>query len=228
MAFPLLAGVWLDNTPFDSLVATQQLANIFAMCLAPQGGIITMGGIDRRLYQGTIQWTPIKAKLWYVISITDVAVEGVSLGLPSSMYNVIGGGTILDSGTNTLVVNSEAYDIMFARFVDRCAFVDLPGVCDVLSNLTIFHPGTCFPLTQYDIDSYPTVSVTLQGTGPLSLTGRDYLLKHPERHGQYCLGIQPSGDGGFTILGNVFQNPFYTIFDRANMRLGFASSRNCM
>jgi len=71
------------------------------------------------------------------------------------------------------------------------------------------------------------VSVTLEGTGPLSMRGRDYLLPHPELDGRYCMGIQPSGLGGFTILGNVFQNPFYTIFDRQNKRLGFAPSRNC-
>src|SRR5690349_6900513 len=35
-------GVWLRNTPFDSLVQTGQLANVFAMCLAPQGGVITL------------------------------------------------------------------------------------------------------------------------------------------------------------------------------------------
>lgn len=37
-----LLGVWLRNTPFDSLVQSGQLANVFAMCLAPQGGVITM------------------------------------------------------------------------------------------------------------------------------------------------------------------------------------------
>jgi len=42
MAYPRLAGVWLSNTPFDSLVQTHQLANVFAMCLSPQGGVMTL------------------------------------------------------------------------------------------------------------------------------------------------------------------------------------------
>lgn len=84
MAYPRLAGVWLSNTPFDSLVQTHQLANVFAMCLSPQGGVMTLviilsipkkiyisfltsknkkGGIDSKLYTGSIQWTPIKREV---------------------------------------------------------------------------------------------------------------------------------------------------------------------
>jgi len=227
MAYPKLAGVWLNNTPFDSLVQTGQLANVFAMCLTPQGGVMTLGGIDDRFYTGPIQWSPIQEEMWYVLKVEDIGVDGRTLGLPAQMYNQIGGGTILDSGTNTFVVNSEAYDIIFARFIDYCTVADLVGICDVRANLTIFHPGTCYNMTQADIDAYPPVSVTLEGTEPLTLRGRDYLIPHPELDGRYCMGIQPSGLGGFTILGNVFQNPFYTIFDRENKRLGFATATNC-
>eukprot|EP01027_Heterolobosea_sp_BB2_P024116 GEZU01036300.1.p1 GENE.GEZU01036300.1~~GEZU01036300.1.p1 ORF type:complete len:234 (-),score=72.71 GEZU01036300.1:82-783(-) len=230
-----ITELW-NSTAFDALVEAGQLSNVFSMCIdnAQGTGQLTVGGIDGSLYEGEILYTPIIFPKWYVIYMTDLSVNGVTLGLPSPMYNKIGGGTILDSGTNTLVVTEAAYEILFARFVEYCSSAQVPlvGVCGagVEANATLF-AGECFPMTSEDIAKFPSVEVTLRGVenAPFVLRGEDYLIQHPDLGaGTYCLGIQSSGLGGFTILGNVFQNPHYIVFDRANMRLGVARrSQNC-
>ena len=64
---------------------------------------------------GDIEQSPIIDTMWYVIQMTDLGINEVSLGLPSSTYNRLGGGTILDSGTYNLVVAGEAYNAMFSK-----------------------------------------------------------------------------------------------------------------
>ena len=225
MAYPTLSSVWLHNTPFDALYAAGELKRkIFGLCLGDDRGQMSWGSIDENLYlNNTIYYTPVITKLWYSIEIEDMGVSGTSLKLPKSMYNKLGGGTIIDSGTNTFVVSEEIYDVIFARFIDVCASRNLVGLCNVSSNKTLFS-GNCFDMTEEEIDQFPRVGVKFKGTEQvwLNVTGRDYLWKHAEKGGKYCLEIQSSGPGGFTILGNVFQLPFYIIFDREVDRLGFA------
>jgi hypothetical protein len=217
LGYPSLSGVWLNRSLFTSLrAAYPALADVFSMCLSDQGGILTFGGYDPRLFSGALQYTPITTKQWYVLEWIDLGVAGKSVGLPSSTYNRIANGTILDSGTNTLVVAGEAYPLVAALV---CAHAPpISGLCD--ANKGIF-AGGCFAMTQQQVDAFPPVYVKLRGTDHLELRGRDYLLLHPEKD-LYCMGIQSSGAGGFSILGNVFQHRWYTVFDRANSRVGFA------
>ena len=42
------------------------------------------------------------------------------------------------------------------------------------------------------------------------------------RWGECVFKIQPSYGGGYWILGDVFMEAYYTLFDVENMRVGFA------
>lgn len=226
MGYPHLAGVWRDATTFDAWVGAGSLRAVFGMCLSDTlaGGLMTFGGVDESVFQpGTMQYSPIIDKAWYVLNVTDLLIDGVSAGLPQPSYNKIGTppGTILDSGTNTFVISGEAYDILTKRTVANCAAKPLHGVCDAPAGATIFD-GACFAMSAAQRAAYPTVSPVLMGTGPLGVKPETYLLPHPEKEGHYCMGIQSSGPGGFTILGNVFQANYYVEFDQVNTRLGFA------
>jgi len=221
MAFPTIAGVWLKNTVFDSIVDEGELANVFSLCLGSNGGHLTIGGINSSLYTGEIEYSPLLEEEWYVLNITDVGVNGQSLGLPSSIYNKIAGGTIVDSGTYNLVINGDAYDVLFAIFLEMCSTTDLIGVCSPPANETLF-AGYCFEMTQSQIDAFPNITITVDNVRPLNIQGKYYLLRN--NTSQYCLGIQSSGIGGFTILGNVFQQPFYIVFNRQGKSLGFADA----
>eukprot|EP01104_Vermistella_antarctica_P002845 TRINITY_DN13045_c0_g1_i1.p1 TRINITY_DN13045_c0_g1~~TRINITY_DN13045_c0_g1_i1.p1 ORF type:complete len:486 (+),score=80.89 TRINITY_DN13045_c0_g1_i1:28-1458(+) len=222
LGYGAIASVWANRNVFDSLSLPEDM---FAICINnPKGtGILTVGGADSTLYSGSLSYSAVTDEAWYVMEMLDIAVNGTSLGLPSPTYNKIANGTILDSGTNTLVVNGDAYDIIRQQFSAMCNVTRLPGICNVPANETLFD-GVCYQIQPEDLSLFPEVSITLNGTVPLSITGKDYLLPHPEKHGNLCMEIQSSGPGGFTILGNVFMQPFYIVFDRANARLGFAQA----
>lgn len=220
LGYDSLSGVWLNHTVFSTFVSSGLIEDKFGMCVSTQGGVLTFGGFDSTLYHGQVQYTNIIQKQWYVIRAVDMGLSGDSFGLSSSTYNRIGGGTILDSGTNTLVIAGEAYNILQDQFCKK--YPKLPGAC----GPTSLFDGNCYDISFDVIDQYPTVYITLDGTGQLEIRGRDYLIPHREKNGKFCLGIQSSGIGGFTILGNVFQHRFYVMFDRNNSRLGFAEANN--
>lgn len=81
-------------TVMDSLVSTNQVANIFSMCTTGAGGAMELGGI-LNYYSGAIQWTPLLTPhYFYSVYVNDVQVGGQSLGLSATTYN--SGGSIVD------------------------------------------------------------------------------------------------------------------------------------
>lgn len=53
------------------------------------------------------QWTPLLQETYYVVNMTDMLVDGGSIGVPSHIYN--DGETIVDSGTTDLSIPHSAY-----------------------------------------------------------------------------------------------------------------------
>ena len=66
------------------------------------------GDIDEELYKGDLLYTPIVKKWYYEVIVTDIAVNGISLGFNCKKYNY--DKTIVDSGTTNLRVSEEIFD----------------------------------------------------------------------------------------------------------------------
>lgn len=82
-------------TIFDQWVSAGQLQDVFSMCLAEEGGKMVLGG-DGTEGGDVVMWTPIIDESYYVVNMTDMLVNGQSIGIHSSIYNT--GGAIVDSG----------------------------------------------------------------------------------------------------------------------------------
>jgi hypothetical protein len=88
------------------------------------GGVLTIGGLDPNLYTGSITYIPLVKYLGeyilYTLPMTDIQVNGVSVGLPSIEYQTHGtlGGCVLDSGTNTILFPTPIYNPWQKTFVD--------------------------------------------------------------------------------------------------------------
>ena len=59
-----------------------------------------------------------------------------------------------------------------------------------------------------------------------------YLIMHvldPLDPSHYCLGIRPTGPGGFLIIGDTIMERFYVIFDNVHNQIGWApvNKKNC-
>lgn len=78
------------------------------------GGVLTLGGIDPALYTGAIEYTPIEKYfgeyLLYTIAMTDILVDGTSIGVSQQTYNRVPlGGCVVDSGTNTFLLPNNIF-----------------------------------------------------------------------------------------------------------------------
>lgn len=215
---------------FPQLVQAGFYDNVWAMCLhegSTSNGTLTLGGIDPQLYTGDIQYTPIVNTGYYSVNLNEITVAGTGLGVTQV--------AILDTGTNVLLLPDEAYSSMKTKFLKDCdQGKAYRGVCDQPADQTIFD-DLCFELTAADIAAYPDITLELsgeQGVVELAMTPSQYLLlgdKRAKSATQSCLGVRPTGKGGFLIIGDTTMQNYYLIFDNAQERIGWApvNTDNC-
>eukprot|EP01092_Planopodium_desertum_P008942 TRINITY_DN380_c0_g1_i4.p1 TRINITY_DN380_c0_g1~~TRINITY_DN380_c0_g1_i4.p1 ORF type:complete len:444 (-),score=31.81 TRINITY_DN380_c0_g1_i4:55-1242(-) len=240
--FQVIDGVWgvayqrvsgFNATPaFQALVNAGQLADVFSICLNQNSGILTLGGIDTTLYTGQIGWEPI-LKLnsdgqygLYIFHMQDFQVNGVSVGINSTVYNEV--AMAIDSGTNGWLLPTPAFKTMTILIEQSCVLADLPGVCNVTAGQKNLFQGGTFTMTPEQIAEFPLL-ITVLDNVKLVASGYDYLVPITPGSDQYQFGYSDSGYPGLTLIGDVGMKPYYTIFDRQNTRVGFAAvSGNCL
>lgn len=75
--------------------------------------IKVFGDLDEDLYKGDMLYTPIVKKWYYEVIITDISVNGNSLGINCKKYNY--DKTIVDSGTTNLRVPEEVFNLILIQ-----------------------------------------------------------------------------------------------------------------
>lgn len=107
-------------------------------------------------------------------------------------------------------------------FLDIASQGYLRGISDASSGKTLFD-GWCYTMSSSDISAFPTISIELTGSVSLSLSGSQYLYLISGQY--YCLGLAQGGTG--TVLGDVVMKNYHVIFDKQNLRVGFAPLSSC-
>ncbi|XP_072494526.1 gastricsin-like [Notamacropus eugenii] len=182
-------------------------AAVFAFYLSgdensDDGGEVTFGGVDTSLYTGDINWTPVTEEAYWQIGISGFSIDGESTGWCSD-----GCQAIVDTGTSLLSVPSD----MFSELMEYIgAEEDEDG--DYLVSCS-------------SIDSLPTLTFNINGVD-FPLPPSAYIL---EGDSTYCevgiMTISLTSESGQSlwILGDVFLRNYYSVFDLANNRVGFAN-----
>jgi len=199
LAFPCLS-VNKVPTPFENVVSQGLVQNAeFAFYLGDSRsdkGELLLGGTDPKHYTGDFTYVNLREATYWEITLNGLNVDG------TSYVGSEGSKAIVDSGTSILtgpsdVVKNIAKQIGAKRIIEGEYMV----ACDY---------------------SLPNLDFVINGV-TYSLSPSDYLI--PD--GDMCLfgmmGLDiPQPTGPLFILGDVFMRKYYTVFDVANKRVGFA------
>jgi len=214
--------MWQGQTVFSHLVQDIPIYDGFAMCLNEDGGILELG-VSYKGGPGFV-WTPIEDYLWYSIEMEDLKVNGKSIGV--SWYDINWNGVIVDSGTTLVIVPSDVLDALHQSFLALCPTVNLVGVCNVDKGKSLFDQ-LCFPMTQDQVNQFPTLDFPLKNIATLPLSPQYYLWQGAGIPGYYCLGIQFFDDDLPLILGDVLLQAYHVNYDNYNGYVGFGPRESC-
>uniref|UniRef100_A0A663MBM4 Peptidase A1 domain-containing protein n=1 Tax=Athene cunicularia TaxID=194338 RepID=A0A663MBM4_ATHCN len=206
LAYPGV-GISGYNTLIQNMMQQNQLTEpIFSFYYSRNptynyGGEVILGGVDTQLYTGEVLWTPVVQEFYWKIGIEEFSIGPSATGWCSQ-----GCHGIVDTGTFLLTIPGQFMSAFLqqlgAEENDEGYIVDCSSV-----------------------PSMPTLYFAISGA-QLSLPPSVYVLNN---NGVCSVGVEStyvSSTNGqpLWILGNVFLRQYYSIFDIANNRVGFALS----
>lgn len=218
MAFKSLAcNPSCFDPPFDALVKTGLVEDIFSICMTSTGGKLMLGGFDKRVARSKVQYVKLThsgAERYY-----RVTLDG-KLGIGDEFVEIPDFHTaIVDTGTTLIVTSTRTFAAIKEQLQKK--FCDVPELCHPDSW---FQSGMCVNLSDQDLALMPTFSFNVGGDVRLTLRPEDYMLAYKRGRRQYrCVGIMGmDGLGGMVVLGNTLMQRYVTVYDRKGGRIGFA------
>jgi cathepsin D len=199
------------TTPFTNLIGGGQCAEpIFAFWLSrdpdsgAKGGELTLCGSDSSHYEGDLFYVPVTRQAYWQFNVDSLEVGGKSIAT-----NFVG---IADTGTSLLT--GPVKEITQVNKAIGAHKIPVTGEYVV----------SCSKL-----DSLPTVTFTLGGK-QFPLTPQQYVIQMENKGVTMCLsgfmGLDVAPPAGpLWILGDVFIGPYYTVFDKGQNRVGFATAK---
>jgi len=166
------------------------------------GGELTLGGVDPKRYTGQFTYAPLISDTYWEFRMDDIRIGSNSLNFckNNSCRAIADTGTSLIAGPyNDIVYLNERLGCIV--FNGECIFTS----CNLTANL-------------------PNIEIVVSNK-VFNLTPQQYILND----GGLCIsgfvGLQlPPQIGPLYILGDVFIRNYYTQFDFANKRVGFATA----
>jgi len=215
---------WGDGAVIDHLAFNLKMYDSFSLCLRPDNAIMDIG-VNYQT-DTSFQWTKIVSQDWFSIEAADFSVNGTSLGLSHGTLN--DNGVIVDSGTTLVILPEKVMAAVTAKLTALCAKnPELPGVCNFTKGQSLFD-GYCYPMTTEQVDLFPSVSITLEGTSQLVMEPQAYLWQGTGTAGVYCLGFQTiKGQDLPLILGDILLQNYHVVFDKEKSKVGFGPLSGC-
>ncbi|XP_039716179.1 pepsin F-like [Pteropus medius] len=199
LAYPNIA--FRGSTPiFDNLWKQGLISqNIFAFYLSSNNkkrSVVLFGGVDPSYYKGDLKWVPVTQRGFWQISMDSISMNGKIIACKSGCQAIVDTGTSLVIGPNDPILEIlktiNAQPISSGEYIVNCSSID-----------TL--PDTIFTINGI---KYPV---------PASA----YIQKY---NSDICYsnfeGMVANSD--VWILGDVFLRMYFTVFDRANDRIGLA------
>ncbi|KAG6377408.1 acid protease [Boletus reticuloceps] len=210
MGFPLIS-VFRASPVFQTMVsngvATQ---GVFAFALSSESGKseLTIGGTNTNMYQeSTTEYLNVSVPAYWQIPLAGLRRPGLNntpdvVVVDKTSY----AQAIVDTGTTLIITSDSIAEAYYANVTGAKPCAEIGGgvwcaPCDIADSLA---PTLTFGLRSF------TVSPSTFNLGPVSEGSAD------------CIVGLAGGGSAWWIVGDVFLQNVYTIFDVSNTRVGFA------
>ncbi|XP_034376757.1 pepsin A-5 isoform X1 [Arvicanthis niloticus] len=175
--------------------------NLFAFYLSSQdekGSMLMLGGVDPSYYHGELHWVPVSKPSYWQLAVDSIAMNGEVIACDGGCQGIMDTGTSLLTGPRSSILNIQ--NLIGAKAGDGEYFLK----CDTINTL----PDIVFTIGSV---TYPV---------PASA----YIRKD---HSHNCRsnfeeGTDDPSEPETWVLGDVFLRLYFTVFDRANNRIGLA------
>ncbi|XP_036440886.1 LOW QUALITY PROTEIN: gastricsin-like [Colossoma macropomum] len=208
LAYPSLAvgsQTPLMDTMMQQGLLEQDLFAVYLSANEQSGSEVAFGGVDQNMYQGEIYWTPVTSETYWQIGIQEFLIGGQQTGW-CSQYS--GCQAIVDTGTSALTApQSYLSSLMQSIGAEENSYGEYAVDCSTAGNL----PSLTFVIsgTEFNLSPSAYIQETQSGYCTVAITPT-YL---PSQNGQ-----------PLWIFGDVFLRVFYSVYDRANNQVGFATA----
>ncbi|XP_011798184.1 PREDICTED: pepsin A-4-like [Colobus angolensis palliatus] len=191
-ATPVFDNIWNQG------LVSQDLFSVYLSADDKSGSVVIFGGIDSSYYTGSLNWVPVSVEGYWQISVDSITMNGEAIACSEGCQAIVDTGTSLLTGPTSPIANIQS-DIGASENSDGEMVVS----CSAISSL----PDIIFTINgiQYPV---PPSAYILQSQGSCTsgFQGMDVTTE----------------SGELWILGDVFIRQYFTVFDRANNRVGLA------
>jgi hypothetical protein len=214
----------------DQLVASQKIPDIFAMKLCDTGGSLWLGGYDPSATTAAPQYTPFDPNAfqigYYAVNFVSIGVNGMTIPVGSAEYP----DSLVDTGTSIFALAQDAYTSLTNAIGADANFTKVFGGAAFFAGN---NPCAATTETKATLDAMmPALTLTLGSTSTITVQAtatESYLFD--AGGGEWCSAMQGFPQSENYPVGAVMGAPLLRsnvmIFDRSEMRLGFAPHTAC-
>ncbi|KAK2526626.1 Pgc [Columba guinea] len=204
MGYPSLESGGMA-TVLQGLLQQNQLAQpIFSIYFSREpaynyGGELILGEVNTQLFRGDILWAAVTQQRYWQVALDEFGIGDVVTGWCRQ-----GCQAIVDTGTFLLTVPREYMGSFVEAVGAQQTSYGYEVECDEIQNM----PTITFIISGVQLPLYPSAYV---------LNNKGYCILGVE-----ATYLPPQNGQPLWILGVVFLREYYTVFDMADNRVGFA------
>jgi hypothetical protein len=168
------------------------------------GGLLMIGGYDKRYFTGDLLWVPIKPPGYWQFALDEVQIGPYQMKLKT-------GTAIADTGTSLIIGPTKEVSMLIQSLnmtnEDKNEYEEFVKPC-------------------HEVEHLPPLIFKIQGKS-FPLKASDYFL--PTGDGDCLLGVT-ANEGmdiagvSLWLLGDVFLSKYFSVWDVAQKRLGLATA----
>ncbi|XP_039109472.1 pepsin F-like [Hyaena hyaena] len=188
---------------FDNLwkqgLISQEVFAFYLNKKEEEGSVVMFGGVDHSYYNGDLNWAPVSKQLYWQLSMDSISMNGEVIACNGGCQAIIDTGTSLLIGPPDVILDIQK--IIGANESHSGEYLIDCDASNTLSDIVFTINGIDYPV--------PASAYIQEGPDSTCFSSFDSLR-----------GSLLTSDSW--ILGDVFLRLYFTVFDRANNRIGMA------